>query len=140
MRRYDHIISLPHHISSSHARMTNYHRAAQFSSFKALTGFEDEIEESARHVEERLELTEMQQDALDQAMQRLLEEERPQVTVTYFVPDPLKNGGTYATYTGIFRFWEMDTGKLKFGDGTKIPVRDVYGISFANDLHEALSD
>ena len=130
--RYDHIINHPHHVSSTRKRMSNYDRAAQFSSFKALSGFEDSIDESARYVEERLELTEMQQDALDQAMEKLLEEELPTITVTYIVPDPLKNGGTYATYTGIFRFLEIDSGLMKFVDGMALPISDIYSIEFVD--------
>lgn len=102
--RYDHIINHPHHVSSTRKRMSNYDRAAQFSSFKALSGFEDSIDESARYVEQRLELTEMQQDELNTAIQILLEEEFPTVAITYFIPDSLKCGGTYVTYTGTFRF------------------------------------
>lgn len=47
---YGDIISLPHHVSVRHPRMTMEARAAQFSSFAALTGHEDAIEEtSAEH-------------------------------------------------------------------------------------------
>jgi len=56
--RYDHIINLPHHVSKKHPQMSLASRAAQFSSFKALTGFEDEIDEAARYVDSRAELTE----------------------------------------------------------------------------------
>ena len=123
--RYDHIINHPHHVSSTRKRMSNYDRAAQFSSFKALSGFEDEIEESAWYVEQRQELTEMQQDKLNRAVQKLLNEDFPTVSVTYFVPDPLKNGGSYITYTGVFRLHEADTGLLKFVDGMALPISDI---------------
>ena len=61
---YEHIISHPHHVSATRPRMSNYERAAQFSSFKAVTGYEDELCETARKKKKKLELTEVQQDDL----------------------------------------------------------------------------
>lgn len=49
---YSDIINLPHHVSTRHPQMTMEARAAQFSSFAALTGHEDAIEEtSAEHIQ-----------------------------------------------------------------------------------------
>ncbi len=49
---YSDIINLPHHVSERHPRMTMEARAAQFSSFAALTGHEDAIEvTSAEHIQ-----------------------------------------------------------------------------------------
>jgi hypothetical protein len=42
---YDDIINLPHHVSAKHPKMSMYNRAAQFSPFAALTGYEKAIEE-----------------------------------------------------------------------------------------------
>ena len=39
-RDYDDIITLPHHVSDVHPPMPRRDRAAQFSSFAALTGYE----------------------------------------------------------------------------------------------------
>ena len=46
--RYDDIIHKPHPVSSRHAAMTNRDRAAQFSPFAALTGYEEVITEASR--------------------------------------------------------------------------------------------
>ena len=46
MSYYDDIFNLPHHVSTKHPRMSMYNRAAQFSSFAALTGYEKAIEET----------------------------------------------------------------------------------------------
>ena len=126
--KYDHIINHPHYSSAKRPRMSNYERAAQFGSFKALTGFEDEIEESARYVEERQPLTEMQRAALDAAFQKLSELELPLITVTYFVPDEKKSGGVYAKYTGHFRFLDMREQRMKFAEGMEISIADVYDV------------
>lgn len=126
--KYDHIINHQHHVSVKRPRMSNYERAAQFGSFKALTGFEDEIEESARYVEERQTLTEAQQNALDEAFQKLSELELPLITVTYFVPDERKSGGVYVQYTGHFRFLDMGEKRMKFTEGIEISIADVYDV------------
>lgn len=54
--RYDDIIDLPHHVSPTRARMSLYDRAAQFSPFAALTGYEDVIGQTGRQVERDVEL------------------------------------------------------------------------------------
>ena len=130
--KYDHIIGLPHHVSKKHPQMSNYDRAAQFSSFKALTGFEDEIDESARLTDCREELTEDELNELNQAFQKLLDRasECPLVTVTYFQPDERKDGGEYVSYTGRFRFFDEAEGMLKFVEGTVITAAYVCSIQF----------
>ena len=52
MDNYDDIINLPHHVSTMHPRMSMYNRAAQFSPFAALTGYEKVIGEARRKQEE----------------------------------------------------------------------------------------
>lgn len=46
--KYDDIINLPHPTSKKHPRMSRQNRAAQFSPFAALTGYDAEIREMAR--------------------------------------------------------------------------------------------
>lgn len=52
MDNYDDIINLPHHESKTHPKMSMYNRAAQFSPFSALTGYEKAIEEAQKKQEE----------------------------------------------------------------------------------------
>ena len=49
---YVDIIRLPHHVSRTHPPMSLHSRAAQFAPFAALTGFEDDIAETAHRVQE----------------------------------------------------------------------------------------
>lgn len=53
--RYDDILFLPHPTSKKHPRMSAQERAAQFSPFAALSGYEDAVRETARLAEERME-------------------------------------------------------------------------------------
>ncbi len=118
--RYKDIINLPHHVSDKRPRMSNYDRAAQFSPFAALTGFDDEIDEAARLTDCRPELTEDELNSLDAAIQQISELDKPLIAVTYFVPDTHKSGGAYKTHTGTLRFLDFGEGKLKFVDDTVI--------------------
>ena len=52
--RYDDILYLPHHVSTTRPRMPRSDRAAQFAPFAALTGYETVIEETARLAEEEV--------------------------------------------------------------------------------------
>lgn len=53
--RYDDIIHLPHPTSKKHPRMAAFDRAAQFSPFAALTGYEKALEETKETAIERVE-------------------------------------------------------------------------------------
>lgn len=56
--RYDDIIDLPHPVSRKHPQMPAEDRAAQFSPFAALTGYEREIRKKELQHEERMMLGE----------------------------------------------------------------------------------
>ena len=51
---YSDIINLPHPESKKHIRMTKSARAAQFSPFAALKGYDEAIEESNNKKEENI--------------------------------------------------------------------------------------
>ncbi len=126
--RYKDIIDLPHYVSDKRPHMSSYDRAAQFSPFAALTGFDDEIDEAARLTDCRPELTEDELNSLDAAVQQISELDKPLIAVTYFVPDVNKSGGSYRAYTGNLRFLDFGEGKLKFVDDTVILLGNVVEI------------
>ena len=49
--RYDDIINLPHPTSDKHPRMKMLDRAAQFSPFAALTGYDDSVDHAKTEYE-----------------------------------------------------------------------------------------
>ena len=69
--RYDDIISLPHHQSKTRPHMPLIDRAAQFSPFAALTGYDDAVKETARQTERKAELSEEMQTCLQEKLQIL---------------------------------------------------------------------
>ena len=68
---YADIIDLPHHVSKVHPRMSLRDRAAQFSPFAALVGYEDVIDETARTTVPKRELDETEKAELDRRIARL---------------------------------------------------------------------
>lgn len=130
MNNYDDIRNHSRYKLKHHQPMSMWSRAAQFSPFAALTGYDDEIDEAARLTDRREEMTEDELNGLNQAFQKLLERasDRPLVTVTYFQPDERKDGGEYVSYTGRFRFFDEIERILHFTDRTEIPVDDIFHI------------
>jgi len=112
--------------------MSMHDRAAQFSPFAALVGYDDEVAETARTVESRLELTEDDINELNRKLDRLIGmlSEQPVVSVTYFVPDERKQGGRYTDKTGTVRIYDSYTNELVFTDGERVKVEDMISMSF----------
>ncbi len=104
-KEYDDIIHLPRHISTKHPQMSMIDRAAQFSPFAALTGYNAAIIETARLTHERIELSEYVKDTLRIRLQLIVDsiKENPEISITYFSPDERKDGGSYVTTTGFVK-------------------------------------
>ena len=128
--KYDSIINLPHHVSPTRPQMSMQDRAAQFSPFAALTGYDAAIKETGRLTDERIELDVEALSALDMKYQLLMEalDEAPEVTITYFQPDERKAGGKYLTATGAVKKVDDFERRITMQDGTKIPMDDVLSI------------
>ena len=124
--KYDSILHLPHHVSATRAPMPMSDRAAQFSPFAALTGFDAAIAETGRLTQEKNELDEEQLCLLNRKLQLLMDDpaER-EVTLTFFRPDSRKDGGAYVTVTGFLKKVDSYERIIVMTDGTKIPMEDV---------------
>lgn len=96
---YSDIIDLPHHVSKNRSPMSQGDRAAQFSSFAALTGYEDMVDEAARLTDKKTELNDPQIAELNNALNYIMDNIgiKPFVKIIYFVPDCAKAGGSYVT-------------------------------------------
>lgn len=127
---YEDIINLPHHVSKTRPQMSMLDRAAQFSPFAALTGYDAAIKETGRLTDEKIELDEDTKAALDMKQAYLIEmiDEQPEITVTYFLPDERKSGGAYVTVTGNLKRFDEYERLLILTDGKKIPMDDIADI------------
>ena len=127
---YDDIINLPHHVSATRPQMSMLDRAAQFSPFAALTGYDDAIKETGRLTDEKIEMDEDRKAALDMKQAYLIEmiDEQPEISITYFLPDAKKSGGAYVTVTGNLKRFDEYERLLILTDGKKIPMDDIADI------------
>lgn len=130
MGKYDDIIGLPRHVSATRPQMPPSERAAQFSSFAALSGYEDAVAESGRLTGERIELDRDAAEELNAALRYISEHiaEQPEITLSYFVPDPFKDGGSYAVTGGAAKKIDELASLLVLADGSSIPIGDIYSI------------
>ena len=129
--KYDDIIALPHPEPRTHPRMSLHDRAAQFSPFAALTGHSAAIAETGRLTDSRITLDESEMARVDAALQRLREllPQEPVASITYFVPDERKAGGSYQTITGTARRIDTVNGILLLTDRREVPIADIFDIT-----------
>lgn len=127
IHEYDDIIALPHPESASHPRMSLLERAAQFSPFAALSGYDDAVKETARLTDEKTVLSEEELEQLNQKFALLMPhiKERPEVTLTRFVADEKKSGGRYLTETVRIRRLDLIHRLLITVAGQKISLDDI---------------
>ena len=125
---YDDIIHLSRPVSDKRARMSNFDRAAQFSPFAALVGYDAAIAETARLTDFRMELTESAKAALNEQLQWIAEivKTNPKVRITYFLPDERKSGGSYVRCTGRVKKVDGYRDCLVLLEGLEIPFPDIY--------------
>jgi hypothetical protein len=139
-RTYDDIINLPRHISVIRPQMTASDRAAQFSPFAALTGYNDAIIETARLTDERVELDEYMKDVLSDRLQIIADriKEHPEIVITYFQQDANKNGGAYVTAISTAKKIDEYERVVVMADSTSIPIDEI--ISIDGQIFETMCD
>ncbi|MBQ0000366.1 MAG: hypothetical protein KBT01_02345 [Clostridiales bacterium] len=101
---YEDILYRPRPVSERHAPMPALSRAAIFSPYAALTGFEGQILDACHQRCNRILLTEEEQVPIHRMLRALKKHDR--ITVTYFLYSPGTDGhggfaeGEYLTLTG----------------------------------------
>lgn len=132
---YDDIISLPHHVSTIKKQMSIDNRAAQFSPFSAVVGYDKAVKEAGRHTQTRKELDETQKALIDNQLREidLLPSEERHIEVTYYEPDDTKSGGSYVTIQGHVKKFDVYEKKIVFFDQTPVVINDIYAINLIKD-------
>ena len=134
---YADIIRLPRHQAATRPHMSMLNRAAQFSPYAALVGFNGVIAETGRLTDRKTELSENEIEMLDQKLMLINEEiqngRHPEITVTFFVKDAWKEGGTYEEYTGAVKKIDPIERNIAFY-GRVVPIDDV------SEIHGELVD
>lgn len=128
--KYEDIVNLPHHVSAKRVSMSRQDRAAQFSPFAALTGYEETIGETARLTEEEVELDSGGIGELDEKLRTIHAQiaQHPRITVRYFCPDARKQGGAYETVRGRAIKIDPIQQEITLDNGKILYFSRIYGI------------
>lgn len=126
--KYDDIINLPHHKSSTRKHMAIADRAAQFAPFAALTGYDDAVRETARLTENKIELDEYEKEKINNTLLQIQERisNEPWVKITYFISDDKKSGGRYVTKSCAVKKISSFERTVTIDDGTEIPIDNIF--------------
>lgn len=127
MNNYDDIINLDRPISN-HAKMPLYKRAAQFSPFAALTGYDDMVSDASIVLDKKItsydELESMIGDKLNYLNNHI--KDRMKVVITYFKYDISK----YIKKEGIIKKIDTIYKNIKLQDNIVIDMSDIIDIEF----------
>ena len=135
MSRYDDILHCSRPLSGRRAPMSLHDRAAQFSPFAALTGYDGVIAETGRLTQRQIELDDDAIAQLNVQLRQILSEihRQPTVTVTWFRPDDRKEGGSYEVTTGAVKKLDAVGQYLEFTDRKSIPFCQLLSIHLHPD-------
>lgn len=127
---YQDIINLEHY-ELKHSRMSRYNRASQFAPFAALTGYTEKVKEVARLTSKKIELDDGLKEIINYKLNQLNKviKLKPEVEVTYFVPDIKKEGGEYLTKKGRIKRIDFINRFIKFTDNEKIIIDEIITIN-----------
>ena len=132
---YPDIIDLPHWQSPKRKHMSLYDRAAQFSPFAALSGYDDMIEEEERETnvkrEQQIDLLNMK---LGMVSNEIDAGRHPFCSFSVFIPDKKKSGGRYENIEGVVKKVDMFGQSVILSSGAKFPIDHIH------DIHGELVD
>ena len=136
-RNYNDIIHLPHHVSKKHPQMSLLNRAAQFSLFASLAGYDAAIREASHLTEPFAELDEDKKERLNAQLHLIQKNitQNPKIEFSYFQPDSKKDGGTYTTVSGRVKKIDEYHRRIIFMDGSSLlieQIRSINGELFGN--------
>lgn len=127
---YDDILHLARPQSKKHRTMPTEDRAAQFLPFAALTGYDAAVSETARLTEDRIELDPQEAERLGARLAVLVkgQQEQPELSLLYYVPDARKAGGAYVTVSGRIKKITDFPRCIYLTDGSRIPIEDIAAV------------
>ena len=128
MNKYDDIINIDYKMK--HKRMSIKNRSAQFAPFSALTGYKELIIEKGRLTERKIELAPDDKEVLDMKLNIISKElnNKPLITITYFIKDLKKDGGKYEIVTGYLKKIDFTKHFITLSNNLKIKTEDILEI------------
>lgn len=133
--RYDDMLELAHPTPRCRPRMSALSRAAQFSPFAALTGYDGQIRAAHHRRCNPISLSDEEQAPINALLSTLKKHDR--VSITYFFPDPGTDGsggtaeGEYRSVSGEVQYIAPAYRSLRLGGANwwvDIPFADIIAI------------
>lgn len=118
--------------SNKHIKMPKEKRAAIFNPFSSLVGFKETTIETKREVSKKHELTEDEMELLDSKIEFLNKSENKDidVTITYFVKDLKKDGGSYQSICSKINRIDFELKIIKLKNKKNINFNDIISIDY----------
>ena len=107
--------------------MSLYERSAQFAPFAALVGYGEAIYESGRITSTKILLSDDEKEEINNKIKESINKE---ITITYFVPDKYKEGGSYINYSGTVRRIDYVYKNIIFYDKKTINIEDIIFVKY----------
>lgn len=120
--KYDDLIFIDYKAKMTHIPMQREKRAAQFSPFAALTGYDKAIKEEGRVTEQRRFLT---NEEFAEIELKLIKGINKEISITYFQKDENKDGGKYISVVNKLVKIIPQQKKVQFEDGLLINIKDI---------------
>ena len=133
--RYDNMLDMERPRYEDLPPMSMHDRAAQFSPFAALTGFDAAIAETARLTDAKVAAAEDLVNEIDQVIldiRERLKRGSVLVGVDYFIPDERKEGGRYVRKTSEVKRLDDYNNTIVFMDGSFVRVTDIRELTIDN--------
>ena len=129
MSKYDSIIN--YNYVMKHKRMSLANRAFQFAPFSALTGYNELIKETGRVTTIKKEITEDNKEILDYKLNIIKNNlsSHPKITITYFVKDKTKDGGSYETTDNYIKKIDLYHKLIILENGLRIKIENIIEIN-----------
>ena len=133
MSKYDDIINMTRPVSK-HPKLSIDSRAAQFAPFAALTGYDEQVRETARLTTDKVILDDDKLEKINNKLDYVNKNfnDNIRVNITYFVPDKRKSGGCYTKAMGIVTKIKLVEEIIVLDNKTIIPMNDIIDVDILN--------
>ena len=126
--KYRDIENLKRPKSNKYRTMPLLDRAAQFSPYAALTGYDDAVKEAARLTQEKIILDESEKEIISNKIILILENLDHFANIKYFIKDDRKSGGKYNIAKGNIKKFDGFEKTIKMENGLIIPIEDIVDV------------
>ena len=116
---------------SRHKKMDRLSRAAQFSPFAALSGYEDALKEKEKTFLEKREISEEEKEMINLALlqiQKKIHQKSLPVDILYFKKDEVREGGEEIHKNIDVIKMDEEGGFLLLKDSSKVCFGDIYSL------------